>query len=160
MRIYRRNFGRLITSWAGDFGNAQAVGAGAGDDDFRANVAWAICLVLVIIISVLVFVYVDGLARQVALAVLWGVSLGFTLLFYLPQKLLITIVGGVLGSVLTNPTDVVEKLKNFAATSKDINEILNGLFGGQFAIQNGSVFIFMLLVLFCCLPSYRGQGGG
>ena len=155
---YRRSFGRWITSIAGDFGPANIVAAGGGGYAYRANIGWAIGLILAIILSITSFIFLQGLTLQIALAVLWGVFIGLTLLFYLPQKLLITIIGGVLGSGLTNLSDLVEKIKNFAGSAKDINEILNGLFGGQILIQNGTVFVFMVLVLLCCVPAYRGQG--
>lgn len=79
-------------------------------------------------------------------------------MLFLPQKLLITMAGATIGSLISNPSDIAEKLRNLGSTANDINKIFNDIFAGQFTISNGAVVIFFAVVFFCLLRAYEGQG--
>jgi len=154
---YRRQLGKWINRTVGGFETASPVEA-AGDYEKVANIFWLVCLVSAIVASVVVYKVSDPVTAQKIDACIWGIFIGGTFLLYLPQKLLITMAGGTIGSLLSNFSDVSEKLKNLGASAKDINSTLNDIFGSEFNLQNGTVVIFIGIVLLCLLPAYRGQG--
>jgi hypothetical protein len=98
-----------------------------------------------------------GNAVQYAVAALWGVFIGGTMLIFFPSKLLITIVGGIVGTGLSDLAGIADVINKTAAAILKITAGLNSALKGAITIQVPAAWIFLVLVVICCLPAYRDQ---
>ena len=82
------------------------------------------------------------------------------MLLYFHQKLLITIVGGVVGVALTDLAGLAEVIEKTAASIRKITQALNSAFEGDLTVRPLSAWIFLICVIVCCLPAYKGSPDG
>ncbi len=154
MTPFRARLGRLFENVRGGSGDT---GLASGDKlAKKGDMFFLIILALVVLGSVALVVWVPGTAVQYVLAALWGLTVGGALLLYLPAKLLITVIGGLLGvgaSDLAGLAQVVEKMSTtVVAITKTINST------GPVQFQQQAIWLFLVLVALCCLPAYRTEG--
>lgn len=155
MTLIRRQFGRWVTRTMGDFGPARTVFAAGGDALRTANITWAVILILVIVISALIIWIAQAFWAEISLAVLWGLFIGLTMLFYFHPKLLITIVGGLISVIISDLAGMGEVIEKTSRAIQIIVQALNNAFQGVVTLHPISAWLFLLLILVCCLPAYR-----
>lgn len=158
MRRYREKFGEAIE---GLFGGFEIGGAGSAAGPNLATVgtiAWVGVLVLAAVVSVAFAWWLPLFKAEVCIAIIWGIFIGCTLLFYWPPQLLITTVGGWIGIGSANfagAADVVEKvstgIQKITATLSTSNET---------TVYNAPGWILIVLIAVCCLPAYGHQQPG
>lgn len=155
MTSIRRRFGIWVTRVAGGFG-AAGPRLATGDALRAANVAWVIMLILVIVISAsIVYWSTAAIRAEILLAVFWGLFIGVTMLFYFPPKLLITIVGGLAGVIGTDLAGMAEVIERTSEIIKRIVQVLNAALDGEVTLHPVSAWLFLVLIIICCLPAYR-----
>lgn len=155
MTSIRRQFGRWVTRMAGGFSQAAPTLAAGGDALQTANIAWAVILIVVILISAFIILKAAVFWAEILLAVLWGLFIGFTMLFFFHPKLLITIVGGLISVMVSDLAGMGGVIEKTAKAIKDIVEALNKALEGTVTLHPISAWLFLLLILVCCLPAYR-----
>ena len=160
MRIVRKRFGARLNRLAGGFGSAAgaAKGAGADADVQRANRFWFGCLIAVVLLTLGAIIFRgNSLGLQVILACLWGLFVGGTVLFFFHKHLVITIFGALVGGGVAESQSVVDGVHHFASVATKLTGALNQVVSPSPHIYNGSVVVFLLLLLLSCLPAY-GDG--
>ncbi|MCW1410866.1 MULTISPECIES: hypothetical protein [Rhizobium] len=153
MAPFRARLGRLFQNIRGGSGDT---GLASGNKLAKqGDIFFLIILVLVVLGSIALLVWVPGAIVQYILAGLWGLTVGGALLLFLPAKLLITVIGGLLGvgaSDFVGLAQVVEKMSTtVAAVAKTINS------SGPVQFQQQPIWLFLILVALCCLPAYRTE---
>ena len=157
MKIYKQKFGGLIERFAeGLLGNATL--AGNDDGAAKVNKVWIAVTVAISILSVGVC-YFSSLSVGITnvLAVAWGVFVGLTLLLFVPQKLLLTWVGGVIGVGGTDLAGLSDAIGKLTTAVGKLVTALNASLDGAWKIHSISIYIFLVLMLICLIPAYRGS---
>lgn len=117
------------------------------------DIFFIIILIIIVGVSIALIKWAPIDAVQYILAAVWGMTIGGALLLYLPAKILITLIGGLLGvgaSDLAGLAQVVEKMSTMVeAITKTINAT------GPVQFQQQAVWLFLILLALCCLPAYR-----
>ncbi len=158
MKIYRRRFGRWLDNLSGGGGHLVALAQAEQSYIDRANKFWAIVFVIVVVVSAAIcLANPASFGTQMFLALLWGVFLGITLLFFAPRNGLITLIGAFIGGGITGASSLTSALHGFTDISDSVTMTLNSYFGSQILIYKGPVLVLLFLILVCCLPAYRGQ---
>ena len=153
MRSYRDEFGKRVTRALGGFGGRVKSAAGNGLD--AATIGWVIWLVLWLILSFVLMRLLTAAVAQHLLAAIWGFFIGITMLIYFHSKILITIVGGVVGVAITDLSGLADVITKAGAAIKKITDALNSALAADGAIQPLSGWIFFTIILLCCLPAYK-----
>src|SRR5215471_8572303 len=116
MLVYKQAFGRVISRAFGGFGAGGAAAAAGPATGRVADITWAIFFILVIIISVIFAREVTPIHwAEIYIAAIWGVFVGLTLLFYFHQKIIITVIGAVIGNSTADLTGVGSTIDKIAA---------------------------------------------
>jgi hypothetical protein len=151
MAPFRLRLGRLFQNISGG-GEGLASGPTLAN---KGDIFFIIILMAVVLISFGLLRWVPSDTVQFLLAALWGLTVGGALLLYLPAKILITVIGGLLGigaSDLAGLAQVIEKMSTMvAAITRTINS------SGPVQFQQQAVWLFLVLVALCCLPAYRSE---
>jgi ABC-type transport system involved in multi-copper enzyme maturation permease subunit len=121
------------------------------------TITWLVLMLVWVIGSFLLARFLSGNAPEYVLAALWGVFIGGTMLIFFPSKLLITIIGGIVGTGLSDLAGVAEVIDKTAATILQITTKLNSALQGTVTIQPAAAWMFLVLVVICCLPAYKDQ---
>ncbi|WEX91774.1 hypothetical protein PZN02_006094 (plasmid) [Sinorhizobium garamanticum] len=153
MAPFRARLGKLLQNITGGSGET---GLASGDQlAHKGDIFFIAILILVVLGSIALLIWVPGTVVQYVLAALWGLTVGGALLLYLPAKLLITVIGGLLGvgaSDLAGLAQVVEKMSTtVVAIAKTISST------GPVQFQQQAIWLFLALVALCCLPAYRTE---
>lgn len=154
---YREGLGRWATRLTGGFGGGGATFASGKKPATVGTITWLICLAIFVVVTFLLPQILTGNTVQYAVAALWGIFIGGTMLIFFPSKLLITIVGGIVGTGLSDLAGVADVIDKTAAAILKITTSLNSALKGAITIQVPAAWIFVVLVLICCLPAYRDQ---
>jgi hypothetical protein len=155
---YREKLGRWVIRKAGGFGGGGGTRMASGNDPARTGtVTWFFVLVVSVIGTFLAPRILNGNGLQYVLAAGWGLFIGGTMLMFFPSKLLITIIGGIVGTGLSNLAGVAEVIDKIATAIVKITTHLNSALKGVMTIQPTAAWVFLILVLICCLPAYRDQ---
>jgi len=88
---------------------------------------------------------------------MWGYFIGGTMLIFFPSKLLITIFVRIIGSGLSDLAGVATIVDKTAAAIMKITAGLNSALQRAITIQPAAAWIFLVLVVICCPPAYKGQ---
>jgi hypothetical protein len=156
MRHYKAEFGKLAKRLSGA-SDAEVEAVAAGGAGWFAEIAWAVWLAIWLVLSFVLAKFVlSGDATELVLSGMWAFFLGITMLLFFPQKLLITIFGGVAGVGMTDLAGLAPVIEKTAAAIRKITQALNAGFEGELVIRPMSVWLFLGIVLLCCLPAYRG----
>jgi hypothetical protein len=154
---YREGLGRWANRVTGGFGGGGAQFASGKDPKTIGTITWLVLLLIWVGATFLLSRILAGNAVQYALAALWGVYIGGTMLIFFPPKLLITIVGGIIGTGLSDLAGVADIIDKTAAAIAKITSGLNSALQGAVTIQVPAAWIFLVLVVICCLPAYKDQ---
>jgi hypothetical protein len=154
---YREGLGKWATRLTGGFGGGGARFASGKKPATVGTITWLIFLMIWVIVTFVLPQILTGNAVQYAVAALWGVFIGGTMLIFFPSKLLITIVGGIVGTGLSDLAGIADVINKTAAAILKITAGLNSALKGAITIQVPAAWIFLVLVVICCLPAYRDQ---
>ena len=155
MKSVRTKAEKWLRRVAGGFGPSRPAAASSPSTSVL-NVIWIISLVIVVTITVsTVHLSSDTKVVQLLLATLWGLFVGVTLLLFLPGKFLTTLVGGILGAGTSDLAGISEVIKKMASAIVAIVSTLNSSMQGTVTIYTASCWIFLVLILICCIPAYR-----
>lgn len=153
----RQEWGSTVNRWIGGTGGIEAEVAGGGQtsDSRTATLCWLAALVAILIVS-FVLIGLAGASAWVVtvLAALWGVVVGGGLLFFLHQKLIITIAGMVIGASVGEIKSLLEGAKSLIQVGQHLAVEINGLVGPSAHVSGGAVVLFLVVVLLCCTPAY------
>ena len=149
----RRRFGGWITRVAGGFGPAE-VRLAAGTTPLQtANLAWAVIFGLVLALSAaILFWSPTAIVAEISIAALWGAFTGITMLFFFPPKLLITLVGGLVGVGVSDFGGMADVIERTAEVIKRIVLSLNSAFENELTLHPISAWLFLVLIVFCESP--------
>lgn len=157
MKIYKEKFGSLIErSVEGIFGGATL----ADNDDGAAavNKVWITVIVVISILSIAVCYFTSlSIAVVNVLAAVWGVFTGLTLLFYVPQKILLTWIGGVIGVGGTDLAGLSNAIGKLTSAVGKLVTAVNASLEGAWKIHPISIYIFLVLMLLCLIPAYKSS---
>lgn len=154
----RTKFSRFVRNVAGDFGRPDATAA-AGSNTKVGDLVWGIFVVLVLILAVFLAWKLPASRAQYSVAILLGASIGISMLYWIPDKILLTAVGGVLGIFLSDLTGAAGVMEKTAVSLAKIVSIINAASEGDLALRPLSAWLLLGVVLICCLPAYRTQSG-
>jgi hypothetical protein len=155
---YREGLGKWATRLTGGFGGGGGATFASGNKPATVGtITWLILLLISVVATFLFCRFLPGSIVQYALAALWGFFIGGTMLIFFPAKLLITIVGGIIGTGLSDLAGVADVIDKTAAAIMKITSGLNSALQGVIAIQPAAAWIFLVLVVICCLPAYKDQ---
>jgi len=155
---YREGLGRLANRVTGGFGGGGGAQFASGKDPATiGTITWLVLVLIWVIVSFVLFYVFRGNASQYVLAAFWGVFVGGTMLIFFPSKLLITIIGGIIGTGLSDLAGVAAVIDKTAATILKITTSLNSALQGVVTIQPAAAWMFLILLLLCCLPAYKDQ---
>lgn len=121
------------------------------------DVAWIFVIVLLAICSVIAIHTLTPLSAQFLLAFIWGIFVGCSLLLFLPQKILITGIGSLFGIGAADLSGLANVVENFAKTIATILNTINTAMDNQVVIHVGPAWLFIIILLVCCLPAYRNE---
>jgi hypothetical protein len=152
----RYQFSRWVRRVAGDFGRPEPQAA-AGLNTLAGDIVWGIFVFIVLVLAVLLAWLLPASAAQYAIAILLGVAIGTSMLLWIPDKLLLTAVGGVLGVALSDLTGTAETIQNAAIAINKIVSTVNQAGGGDIAIRPLAAWLLLGIIVLCCLPAYRSQ---
>jgi ABC-type transport system involved in multi-copper enzyme maturation permease subunit len=152
---YRESLGKWSNRLTGGFSGRRAEFASGKKPAQIGTITWLVLLLIWIGLTFLLARLVSGNAIQYAVAALWGFFIGGTMLIFFPSKLLITIVGGIIGTGLSDLAGVASIIDKTAAAIMKITTSLNSAL--RFTIQPAAAWIFLILVVICCLPAYKDQ---
>ena len=164
MKIYRESLGKAANQLSGGFrlGGfpflSLGIQPGEGSNQFWSGTgAWLALLLIWLVLSVPVLRYLHGDVLQCVFAAQWGFFIGGTMLIFLHPKLLITVLGGIAGSSLTNLAGLSTVIDKMAAAILAIVASLNKIAPGVLTVQTTAAWIFFILIAICCLPAYKDQ---
>jgi len=154
---YRESLGKWANRLTGGFGGGGARMASGKKPATIGTITWLVLLLGWVIGSFILPQLLNGNACQYVLAALWGVFIGGTMLIFFPSKLLITIIGGIVGTGLSDLAGVAEVIDKTAAIILKITAKLNSALQGAVTIQPAAAWMFLVLIVICCLPAYKDQ---
>lgn len=151
MTPFRERLGDWFENVTGGAGGTKLVVG--GDNARKGDLVFILGLVIVVLASVALLIWVPGYAVQFALAALWGLTVGVALLLYLSAKLLMTVIGGLLGIGAADMAGLAQVVEKMSETVAEITKVFNS--AGPVQFQQQAVWAFLVLVALCCLPAYR-----
>jgi hypothetical protein len=155
MRKWRETLGKNVNRLAGGFG-AGGTELAAGDDPAKiGTITWIVLLLIWVIVSFVLVRFMEGNSLQYVLAAMWGIFIGGTMLIFFSSKVLITIIGGIVGTSLSNLAGLADVIDKMAAAILKIIKSVNAAL--HITIQPLGAWLFVVLVLICCLPAYKDQ---
>lgn len=157
MTRYLEGLGKWSNRLTGGFDGGGAQFASGKKPATIGTITWLVLLVIWVGLTFLMSRLVSGNTVQYAVAALWGLFIGGTMLIFFPSKLLITIVGGIVGTGLSDLAGVAAIIDKTAAAIMKITAGLNSALQGAVTIQPAAAWIFLVLVVICCLPAYKDQ---
>lgn len=153
---YRAEFGQRVNRWAGGFGRAESTLASTKPERI-GTFSWLAALLIWIVGSFILIRFLGATTAQYVMAALWGVFVGGTMLIFFHQKLLITIIGGIVGTGVSDLAGLAQVIDKTAAIILKITTTLNSALQDAVTIKPAAAWIFLSLVALCCLPAYRDQ---
>lgn len=161
MKSIRKKVDRWLQRSLGGAGAGPALAGQSADLDQagsrRLEIVWLIVLALVATVSVVLGYVLHAKLAAWVFAVMWGLFVGATLLIFLPQKLLITGMGSLLGVGAVDLTGADKVVERFAAAAAGILKHANEGMAGEVVLHKGPTWAFLLLLVLCCLPAYRTE---
>lgn len=156
MTKYLEKFGELVSKPpAGQQAKAaQPADQAAREVRSRGQKVWGLVFVGAVAVSALLVAIFGQPAVEYVLALIWGCYFGLTLLFFCPQKLLITFCGAILGTDVTDLTGIAPLIQRIASDIMQITYAINTAMGRAVVLHNLSVWLFLFCVLGCCVCAY------
>src|SRR5262249_18031546 len=108
-----------------------------------------------VILSFVLVRFLSAAVAQYILAAMWGLFIGITMLIYFHSKILITIVGGIVGVAITDLSGLADVIIKAGAAIKRITDALNAALAASTNIEPLSGWLFFGIIFLCCLPAYN-----
>ena len=162
MKYFRKKAERWVDRLLGDTGGIGADLAGKSDSGSLwakrgVDIVWLIVLVVLAICSAIAIHRMAPLSAQWLLALIWGIFIGCSVLLFLPQKIVITGIGSLFGVGAADLSGVSNVVESFAKTIEDLLKIINTALKNEVVIHVGPAWLFLIVLLLCCLPAYRNE---
>jgi hypothetical protein len=150
----RDRFASFLARWTGGADRPRAIMT-AGSGSQSTDLVFIGAVVVALAVSAGLVWLVTGPVLQYLIAAIWGVVFGGTMLYFVPDKLLVMLMGGIIG---TGAADLAGLGQIFEKTSQlflRVTELVGT--AGSTAVQPLTAWIFFGLIFLFCIPAYRGE---
>jgi len=149
MKGFRKKTGKAVQRLTGREG-----GAASGPSSERlGDITYAIGLTVALILTAVLLAVFSFDRIQYPLALGWGILFGWTFLFYVSPKIIMTLFGGFVGVGIADLAKIADQIETLKPSLQRLLEALSL----DVNVEIGAYALFVAVIGVFCIPVYRTE---